>query len=460
MEAIELSNAEKRVLAQELAQVKNEKEFNAWLERARETAWPALPYDPRYNNQTPIDYTTPTRVTPEWQAVRQWQITELPTQNINYVRQQLKDMWVSDTQIERVVREIEASNAKQWWLFEKVDQWVESEWLNPNAISTKDLNKMDDLNNVTSALEKKNKADYISHRIAEDKWIDRLGTNDEMDRFADISADVENMLDDFDYGWNEAAKIRANRLFPWEDAETIIERYTKRYNSDLKDYNSLKKKYKWYESWKVKLWDTVGFNQKQVTPTISTVTPWMDEAAKRYTSWEWMRINQYLRDPRDFGLLSKTEQWLLDDLDALTRSDTVKQKKLYRATSADWLLWRMNEDTWDDLLNSVYWWETTTKVSDIINNSKGKVLEEKWFLSTTTDKTIADEWGWFTDWRHEVTLELEVPEWVKWKDLSNYDLPDNPQKEVLLAQWTKYEIIDILPNEWEWWLLIRARIRK
>jgi hypothetical protein len=36
-------------------------------------------------------------------------------------------------------------------------------------LSTKDLRKMGDLDNVTSALKREDKADYISHRIAEDK---------------------------------------------------------------------------------------------------------------------------------------------------------------------------------------------------------------------------------------------------------------------------------------------------
>ena len=77
MQAIDLKNYEKRILAEELAKVKNEKDFNAWLEKAEYMAWPALPYDPRYNGQAPIDYTNPTVITPWWQSVRAWQIAEI-----------------------------------------------------------------------------------------------------------------------------------------------------------------------------------------------------------------------------------------------------------------------------------------------------------------------------------------------------------------------------------------------
>ena len=76
-QAIDMKNYEKRILAEELAKVKNEKQFNEWLKKAEYMAWPALPYDARYSWQTPIDYTNPTVVTPGWQSVRAWQIAEI-----------------------------------------------------------------------------------------------------------------------------------------------------------------------------------------------------------------------------------------------------------------------------------------------------------------------------------------------------------------------------------------------
>jgi hypothetical protein len=112
---------------------------------------------------------------------------------------------------------------------------------------------MGDLDNVTSALKREDKADYISHRIAEDKWVNYLWTDDEMDMFANIAGDVENLIADFEYWWNEAAKIRADHLFPWETAESIINKYTQAYEKDLKAYKDLVKKYEWYEKWNVKL---------------------------------------------------------------------------------------------------------------------------------------------------------------------------------------------------------------
>ena len=75
--AIDLKNYEKRILAEELSQIKNEEDFQRWLEKAEYMAWPALPYNPQYDNQAPIDYSNPTVVTPWWQSVRAWQIAEI-----------------------------------------------------------------------------------------------------------------------------------------------------------------------------------------------------------------------------------------------------------------------------------------------------------------------------------------------------------------------------------------------
>jgi hypothetical protein len=60
-----------------LALIKNEEDFQKWLEKAEYMAWPALPYNPQYDNQAPIDYSNPTVVTPWWQSVRPWQIAEI-----------------------------------------------------------------------------------------------------------------------------------------------------------------------------------------------------------------------------------------------------------------------------------------------------------------------------------------------------------------------------------------------
>lgn len=76
-----LNAIQKAQMAEELSRVRNEKEFKAWLNKAQEMAWPALPHNPQYDNQEPIDYTDTTTVTPWWQSVRRWQIAEINNTN-------------------------------------------------------------------------------------------------------------------------------------------------------------------------------------------------------------------------------------------------------------------------------------------------------------------------------------------------------------------------------------------
>lgn len=83
MEKIQQSNVNRAILAEELSKVQNEQQFNAWLDKARNMN-PALPHNPEYDNQAPIDYSSPTRVTPEWTSTRYGQIGEENTTTPNY----------------------------------------------------------------------------------------------------------------------------------------------------------------------------------------------------------------------------------------------------------------------------------------------------------------------------------------------------------------------------------------
>ena len=53
--------------------------------------------------------------TPEWVNIREWQIAELPTKNINYIKQTLKDAWLSDEQVEKVINNPKFREAWHGW---------------------------------------------------------------------------------------------------------------------------------------------------------------------------------------------------------------------------------------------------------------------------------------------------------------------------------------------------------
>ena len=90
------------------------------------------------------------------------------------------------------------------------------------------------------------------------------------------------------------------------------------------------------------------------------------------------------------------------------------------------------------------------RMESIISKTQGKEITEKGFMSTTIDKTVAENWGDFTDAQHPVVLELDTKgKKLKGADLDFLDLADDPQRERLLAPNVKYKITDIGVGEYE-----------
>ena len=77
----ELRAIDKAALAEELAKVQSQKDFQEWLDKAQAMAWPALPYNENVNNyNTIIGEWETIKVTPEWTSLREWQIAEIPNE--------------------------------------------------------------------------------------------------------------------------------------------------------------------------------------------------------------------------------------------------------------------------------------------------------------------------------------------------------------------------------------------
>ena len=77
----ELRAIDKAALAEELAKVQSQQDFQNWLDKAQAMAWPALPYNENVNNyNTIIGEWETIKVTPEWTSLREWQIAEIPNE--------------------------------------------------------------------------------------------------------------------------------------------------------------------------------------------------------------------------------------------------------------------------------------------------------------------------------------------------------------------------------------------
>lgn len=100
-------------------------EYLKWKWVGSETQ--ALPQREWVNNYNTIiaDNWAPTVVTPEWTAVRQWQIAETPTKNVNYAKPSENNPIVNEKTWETLNDAIEKLRA-QWWEEETINNFKEA----------------------------------------------------------------------------------------------------------------------------------------------------------------------------------------------------------------------------------------------------------------------------------------------------------------------------------------------
>lgn len=162
-----------------------------------------------------------------------------------------------------------------------------------------------------------------------------------------------------------------------------------------------------------------------------TLTREQDYALEDYVSGEFMWINQTLRGRNPnitMDDLTDAEREELRHLDEATRATTVRQSKLWRSVDASAL--GMDDR---DIDRAIYEGDTLQKIV-------GREFTERGFLSTTTDKKLAEDFGDFTGATNPVVIEFNVPKGIRGADTSRFDIPEAPQKEVLLARNTRYRV--------------------
>ena len=174
------------------------------------------------------------------------------------------------------------------------------------------------------------------------------------------------------------------------------------------------------------------------------------EAIEWYVSGDGMWINQYLRGKGDFGELSDNEQALLDLLKSATdRPLDSDITTLYRSVDASAVFGDMTEIEREHLRDMLVWGDQSPDATARIKNAMGKTIEEKGFMSTTTDKEVAMYFGDFTGSETPIVLELDASKAkLRGADLRPFDYAEDPQKEVLLHNNTKYKITDIGVGEY------------
>lgn len=178
-----------------------------------------------------------------------------------------------------------------------------------------------------------------------------------------------------------------------------------------------------------------------------------NDATEYYVSGEGMWINQYLRGRGDFGELSDDEKQFIEDLDVAT-DGKITDDVLYRSVDASAILGNMGDVDNTDLFRylqygadawgkGAYAKSISDKVAAVIKSVEGKEITEKGYMSTTTDRGVAEQWGDFTGASNPVVLEIKTNKKTRGVNLSQYDRnvdADEAQHERLLARNQKYKV--------------------
>nr|DAW31645.1 MAG TPA: minor capsid protein [Caudoviricetes sp.] len=182
------------------------------------------------------------------------------------------------------------------------------------------------------------------------------------------------------------------------------------------------------------------------TEEVKYTTEQINNALENYVSGDGMWINSYLRNPTEFGNLTEDEKEYLSIMDYALKND-IKETTLYRSVDAKAVFGNITDIEFDDLKSQLIYGDDNKKALELINSVKGKEIVEKGFMSTTTEKRIALDWGDFSGSDKPIVLELKTPKGTKGKNLHFLDFEDDPQREVLLARNTKYKINSIETKE-------------
>ena len=170
------------------------------------------------------------------------------------------------------------------------------------------------------------------------------------------------------------------------------------------------------------------------------------DAIEWYVSGDGQWINQYLRNPSDFGKLSDDEKEKLELITAATKRQVVQDKVLYRAVDAQAVFGKMSDIDFENLRSAIVYGDTSKSAKAMINRAQstvGNTVTEKGFMSTTRDPEVAYNWNGYTGSTKDIALELRLPEGIHGFDVEHmFEVDEEQQREVLLERGLSYKITD------------------
>ena len=198
-----------------------------------------------------------------------------------------------------------------------------------------------------------------------------------------------------------------------------------------------------------------------------------EESIEWYVSGEGQWINQHLRGTMETRLSDNEKRLLKNLTEATERPLDENIKKLYRSVDAKAVFGDMTQTQFEQLQERLLYREGTfgngayaekikSQTDSILSSTKGKTITEKGFMSTSKEYGVISEWGDFTGADKPINIEFEVPKGIRGADLGKFDIEDEQQFEVLLAQGVEYEIKDVSSKDGYIYLkaIIKGQLRK
>ena len=137
-------------------------------------------------------------------------------------------------------------------------------------------------------------------------------------------------------------------------------------------------------------------------------------------------------------------------------------KTLYRSVDASVIFGNHDEDELYDVNRYIEWGDDAwsgngeyvqglrRNAQQIIDKAIGKTITDKGFMSTTSDKSIAEDFYGFTGASNPVIMKINTNGKARGVNLSKYDknvAPGAEQKERLLARNTSYTVNKITTDD-------------
>jgi hypothetical protein len=187
----------------------------------------------------------------------------------------------------------------------------------------------------------------------------------------------------------------------------------------------------------------------QETDKVSKLSDSEKNAVESYVSGDTMYINQVLRGRA--GEMTTEDKELIKDLDRALRNPIGETQMLYRSVDAEAVFGKMSSVEYDNLRSYIVYNDSMPIVKQnaerFIAKAQGKTIHELGYMSTTTDYEVASEWGGYTGSEKPIVLKLNTPGSIHGLALSDFEIEEEAQREVLLSRGQRYNVKKVIGED-------------